>query len=77
MSIVSEDRIITDWKLVNTNRDFRSQITKFVGKYAHHYQIKSKKMLVINSEAMKNDDGVFPYQYQQGKYREFFHLTMA
>ena len=23
-SIVSEDRIITDWKLVNTNRDFRS-----------------------------------------------------
>ena len=71
--IVDENHIVSDWKLVTTNREFRSQISKFVGEHAHYYKINKEKILIINSEAMKKGDGIIPQQYQRGKHIKTLH----
>ena len=65
-SIISDSILITDWKLVITSRDFRSEITNYVGGNANLYKMKKNTTLIINSEAVTLDEGVAPQKYQRG-----------
>ena len=65
-SIISDGKLITDWKLVITSRDFRSQIMNYIGGNANHYKMKENTTLIINSGAVTLDEGVAPQKYQRG-----------